>query len=285
MRFLFALFLLLPAVLAAQQAKRVCGEHTYYAEASCSLNEAKQAALTGARVQALAKEFGTAISQSIASQESSVNGVETSYFSQLNIHEVNGEWIEDVAEPQYEVSFEEGMIVVKCSVCGLARELTNKAVDFVAEPLRNGTESGFASSDFHDGDDLFLLFKSPVDGYVAVYLVDESRTAYCLLPYASDADGQQAVERDEEYVFFSPKYKTEKGQMVDEYVLNCRNEMEMNRLYVIFSPNPFAKAMDDRLEDGLPRQLDFEEFSRWLGKSRKRDEEMGMRVFNLKIRK
>lgn len=126
--------------------------------------------------------------------------------------------------------------------------------------------------------------KAPVDGYVAVYLVDESQTAYCLLPYAYDADGQQEVRHNKAYVFFSPKHKTEKGQAVDEYILTCANEVEVNRLYVIFSPNSFVKAMDDQGADGLPRQLAFDEFSKWLGKCRKRDVEMGMQVFNLMVR-
>lgn len=283
MRILWAVFLLFPTFLSAQSMRKVCGESTYYAESSESLDEAKLAALQAARVQALAEAFGTVVSQNTISQETLSDGSESAYFTQLNTNEVRGEWIENSGEPVYEVSLVDGMLVVKCSVCGMARELTNRAVEFQALVLRNGTDSRFAGTDFKNGDDLFLEFEAPIDGYVAVYLLDASRTAYCLLPYGQDADGQQEVKGGKKYVFFSPAHHLEKKVPVDEYVLTCNGNMEVNQLYVVFSPNPFVKPLDGQARMGLPRQLGFEDFSKWLGRSRKRDPEMGLQVMNLKV--
>lgn len=277
------LFFLLPLTLCAQRIQRVCGEYTFYAEGNQSSNDAKRMALEGAKLQALAKEFGTVISQSIVQKDTSMDGEESSYFSQLNASEVKGEWIEDIGEPEYEISFVQDMLVVKCKVCGRARELSNEAVDFTATVLRNGTESRFADTDFRNGDDMFLLFRSPVDGYVAAYLIDETPTAYCLLPYMSNARGQQAVKHNEEYVFFSSA-KAVKGEKVDEYTLTCGEGMERNQIYVIFSPKPFTKALDSRIDEALPRQLSYEEFSRWLGSCRKRDSQMGVKVMHIEIK-
>lgn len=283
-RLILSVLFLFPLTLCAQRIQKVCGEYTYYAEGNQSPNDAKRAALEGAKLQAIAQEFGTVISQSTTQKETAANGAESSYFSQLNASEVKGEWLEDVGEPEYKVDYVQDMLVVKCKVCGKARELSNEAADFTATVLRNGTEAKFADVNFRNGDDMFLLFRAPTDGYVAVYLVDETPAAYCLLPYMSNANGQQAIRHDKEYIFFSSG-KASKGEAVDEYTLTCSSDMERNQVYVIFSPKPFTKALDSQVKEALPRQLSFEDFQKWLGTCRKRDAKMGVKVMHIEINK
>jgi hypothetical protein len=264
--------------------QKVCGEATYYAQGNQTPNEAKRAALEAAKLQALADEFGTIISQSITQNTSVDNGRENNFFSQLSATEVKGEWLEDIDEPEYEVSYQQEMLVVKCRVCGRARALSNEAVDFTATVLRNGTEAKFADVSFRNGDDFFLLFRAPVDGYVVAYLVDETPTAYCLLPYLDNANGQQAVRHNNEYIFFAPQ-KAAKGESVDEYTLTTNgNGIEHNQLYVIFSPKPFTKALDSQVDEGVPRQLAYEAFQKWLATCRKRDTQMGVKVMQIEIK-
>lgn len=279
-----AITLLLSLPLCAQRIQKVCGEYTYYATSSQSLAEAKQAALEGARLQALADEFGTVISQSTTMKETSLNGKGDSFFSQLSSTEVKGEWIADTGEPTYEVMLDGENIVVKCSVCGQARELSNEAVDFTATVLKNGTEAKFAATEFRNGDDMFVLFQAPADGYVAIYLIDETPTAYCLLPYIDNREGQQRVRHGQSYVFFAPDREEEQetGE-ADEFTLTCSGEMERNQIYAIFSPEPFTKALDNQIDSKLPRQLSYEEFAKWLTKCRKRDTHMGVKVINIEI--
>lgn len=285
MKLLYFIFILcFPLILCAQRVQKVCGEYTYYAEGNQSANEAKRSALETAKLQAIANEFGTVISQSTLQKETSIDGKESSYFSQLSAIEVKGEWIEDINEPIYEISFVQDMLVVKCKICGRVRELSNEATEFTATLLRNGTDCKFADANFHSGDDMFLFFRSPADGYVAVYLIDETLTAYCLLPYMNNAKGQQPVKHNEEYIFFSSA-KARKGELIDEYTLTCNNEIERNQVYVIFSPKPFTKALDNQLDKGLPRQLGYESFSRWLTTCRKRDPKMGVKLIHIEIKK
>ena len=68
--------------------------------------------------------------------------------------------------------------------------------------------------------------------------------------------------------------------------MNARKEMDVNQVYVIFSPNRFAKANDRRSSTGrsvnvggeevdlMPREADFTSFQRWLGKARRHDPDM-----------
>lgn len=284
-RILLAMFMVIPMTLSAQKVKKVCGEYTYYAEGNESLNEAKTRALEAAKMQAIADEFGTVISQSTSQEESLDDGIEHSFFSQLNSSEVKGEWLENIGEPKYEISYTDNMLVVKCNICGNARKTTNSAIEFEATILRNHPELKDAEVHFHNNDDMFLHFQSPASGYVAVYLVDESHNAFCLLPYMNDVDGQQKVKGGKDYIFFSiDKAETEKN-IVDEYTLTCSNAIERNKIYVIFSKKPFTKAVDHQVDKGLPKQLGYAEFSHWLGRQRAHDPEMGVKVMHVEIKK
>jgi len=190
----------------------------------------------------------------------------------------------------------DGTLVIEAKVWGKARAVTNKAANFEASVLRNGTEKRFASAEFKEGDQMYVYFVAPADGYVCIYFVDESKTVSCLLPYAGDSDGQQPVKHGKEYVFFSSKYPYDvTPQIVDEYPLTCSDDIvEHDQLYVIYSPNPFTKAVDrqtndkvmlNRQELSVPRQLSFDEFQKWLGQLSARDKEMGKKIIRLSIKR
>ena len=56
--------------------------------------------------------------------------------------------------------------------------------------------------------------------------------------------------------------------------MTCNNPVERNTIYVVFSPNEFAKANSNNVDELLPQELSFEEFQKWLVKGRNRDKEM-----------
>ena len=154
----------------AADVKTVRGEYTFYGDASDSPADCRRQALEGARLQALAKEFGTVVSQDVYQRETMTEQGESVYFSSLNATEVKGEWLGDIEEPVYETSVDtDGHIVVKCTVKGRARAISNSASEFDAMILRNGTETKFADTHFRNGDDMYLSFRSPADGYLAVW--------------------------------------------------------------------------------------------------------------------
>lgn len=255
-----------------QKMKTVEGEYTYHAPENVTLEEAKRIALDRAKIQAIADAFGTIVSQTNATHVQNRNGSSDIDFLSIGGSEVKGEWIETVGEPQYNISYEQGMLVVKVSVKGKAREIVSAQIDIKAKVLRNGTEDKFESDEFRDGDDLYLSFVSPVSGYLAVYLVDAEQKAYCLLPYRSQTDGIYKVEANRRYVFFNIKEAPpQERQFVDEYVMTCSRSSEYNQIYVIFSPQPFAKAADNASEETLPRELGLEDFQKWLVNIRRKD--------------
>lgn len=261
----------------AQRTEKVYAEYIYHAPENISLEEAKRIALERAKIQAIADEFGTIVSQSNTTLVSNRNGESSSDFFSLGGSEVKGEWIETIGKPEYDINYEQGMLVVKAMVSGRIREIVSAQIDLKAEVLCNGTDLKFARTDFKSGDDLYLYFQSPVNGYLAVYLLDEvSQMVYCLLPYKSSSEAVTLIEKDKPYIFFSAKHAGDKGHLVDEYTMTCTNPVERNTIYVVFSPNEFAKANSNNVDELLPQELSFEEFQKWLVKSRNRDKEMDL---------
>ena len=56
--------------------------------------------------------------------------------------------------------------------------------------------------------------------------------------------------------------------------MTCNSSVERNTIYMVFSPNEFAKANSNNVEELLPQELSFEEFRKWLSKGRNRDKGM-----------
>lgn len=265
--------------MAAQtEISELEGEYLYYADRYMSEKDARFEAVNYARVQKLAEAFGTIVDN---------YGYEDSreHAFLLSSNEVKGEWIADIEEPRVEwiERQADGINVYKARVHFKARPIGN-SVNFRSTVLRNGVEEKFESSQFKTGDDMYVSFESPVDGYIAIYLVDESHNAFRLLPYQADGDGEQPVKGGRRYVFFAPKENKTDVREVDELYMTCANGViELNRLYVIFSPNRFTIENDRKEGEVLPRQLKQKDFNQWLSRSMSRDERMGRIITNLRI--
>ncbi len=261
------------------------GEYTYYVPENVTKEQAMRIALERAKIQALADEFGTIVQQTNVTKIHSTDGKTSTDFFTLGDSEVKGEWIETTDKPDYEISYVENTLVVTCRVKGKAREIVSAQIDFRAHVLRNGTDDKFEDDDFKSGDALYLSFKSPVSGYLAVYLVTDDNMAFCLLPYRGQDSGIYPIEANRRYVFFSEKdaSQTERS-FIDEYYMTCESSQEHNLIYVVFSPNQFAKAADISTKEELPRQLSFEDFQKWLTKCRKYDNDMNLRRIPITIK-
>lgn len=279
-----AFFVLTAFVAAADDTRTVTGEYTFYGDDNTTPKEARFRALEGARLAALAKDFGTIVTQSVISDESLKSGKEDTYFRALSETEVRGEWISDIGEPEYKVTYDgDGHPVVYCKVKGLARPISNNAADFDVAVLRNGSQLRNSDTRFNSGDDMKLYFKSPLDGYVAVYMVGDDRMAYTLLPYSDGSVGSIKVKHGKEYVFFDKEKALKEHGIVDEIVLETDRTVEHDRIYVLFSPNPFVKANDNYTSESLPRSLSFNDFHKWFTRLRKNDPTFGCKIIDIVI--
>ncbi|MBO7112336.1 MAG: DUF4384 domain-containing protein [Bacteroidaceae bacterium] len=270
-------------VLSAQRELTVSGSYTYYAPPYITLDQAKSIALERAKNEIIAEHFGTVVGVNSYSEVSNVNGQSSVKTLSLGESEVRGEWLETKEDPQYEVVYTDNFLVVKVTVRGLIREIKSARIDFSASILRNGTESRYESDTFKDGDDIFISFRSPVSGYLAIYLYDQEGV-FRLLPMMTDKEGSIMVQGGVEQTFFKQviyQYSASSGKTVETvksiYHLVSRSESELNRIYIIFSPNKFVRPNDTvGIQEDLPPSLSFESFQHWLSRSRRQDLEMSV---------
>lgn len=267
----------------AQKVKSIEGEYTYMQPSDENLETAKLKAVQKAQISAIAQNFGTAVvSKSVMQADNS----KISY-TRLGENEVKGEWVGNTREPQFEYLMNPatGRRIIKVKVWFKAREIVSKAVEVETALLCNGTSLRNEDDTFISGDQMYLYFKSPADGYLAVYEMGENDIASRLLPYSRSRMNSYRVEKNMEYIIFSPKhlYNGEQKNDVDEIVFTASKNVESDRICVLFSPNEFYCPTDT---DGgsisgekvglsgklqLPRQLPFEKFQKWLTDNRLKD--------------
>lgn len=270
--------------LPAQTLKTVEGRYVYHASRDESPSQAERIAINKAKIVALQEEFGTTVSGASASSLIQKNGMTQSKFIQLSSEgELNGEWVADIEEPKVSTVYSTDGLVVTAIVKGKAQEITGNKIDFKANILRNSPNINNESEEFIGGNDVFVRFISPVDGYLTIYLLD-SEEAYCLLPYRNCPEGSFKVEHGKEYYLFSyNKYsETENPDYIEEYSLTCDDNQELNQFYFVFSPHKFTKPVDEYKPDidgiQFPRTLSFSDFQKWIIRARRNDKDMTVKT-------
>lgn len=282
--------------VTADDKVAVKGTIDYVVPPHLSILEAQREAVRHAKIQALTDRFGSLLSDDTSQLMSNANGVSTSDFFSITEEMVRGEWIADIDEPKITLDVKGMQQIMHVTVHGYAKEIKSAKVNITAKPLRLGTELRFEGYEYNDGDNIYLYFKSPVDGYVTVYLVDEMLTSskeesvFCLLPYQASKEGAYHVRHDVEYVFFATACEKDNPDMVDELVMTATAPIEYNSMMVIFSPNSYSRAdasQARQIAGGLtaPRALDFHKFKQWLVKYRNADRDMQVSRIPLTIKK
>ena len=261
-----------------QRERKITGEFQYLVPGYMSLDEAKMTAIEKAKVNALAKEFGTIISEtSLILMDEANNRSNSSFYSQ-GVCDVKGEWLKTIEEDIKE-EMADGCHWITAKVKGIARELKFAKVKFDARLLRNGKEDEYEDEDFHDGDRFYISFRSPTKGYLSIYLLDAERNAYPIVP-EKDAE-MFLVNRGERYVFVDNDK--------EDLILTAAQPLELNQVYIIFSPNRYylenvEKGVNDasltkyRTQENddvfrLP-YVPFKNFQKWISKLRIHDPEM-----------
>lgn len=280
--------LILARGLSAQNMRTASGSYVYYAPENITLEYAKQIALERAMIQIISDEFGTHVEMANMTKLENSGQNSSVEMHTLALSDVKGEWLETLKGPEYDISWEQGMLVIKVEVTGRIRRIDEKApVSFEAKLLRNGLGDNAESVDFKEGDEMFFSFRSPSNGYLAVYLHNGDDKVFRLLPYSMNPDQSPAeIKARRRHVFFS----TDKTYLPDgldpncvlELVMTCSQSVEFNRIYVVFSPSYFMIPMDD--ENDIP-QMDYRQFQSWLIKAQAKDDAFQVQKIDITIRK
>lgn len=262
------------------------GEYTFYGNKSHSLTVCESYALEGARLNAIESVFGKSISSDIFQHDLTND----TYFSMFTNTEVNGEWICDIEEPKFTYNIDKnGLYIVTCNIKGKVQEKTNKNnIDIISKLLYTDTAiKSPIDNTFYSGDDLFLYFKTPIDGYLSIFLVGDKHQVFRLFPYTFSKSSNIQVIQDKEYILFSSKHKTpEHGNKVDELSLIKEIDEEditYNYMYIVFSTNKFVKPNDSQKEYNLPAELSYKDFQKWIRHNMNNDPNMVIKTIQFAI--
>lgn len=276
--------LLLMTVFPLSAQKTVIGQitYTYVMSDVETVRDAKVEALRQAQIQLIADHFGTTVNSSTTITMSSENSSVRDFT--IGETEVKGEWLRTIGAPVFQKACVDDHFIIRVTVKGEMREIVSNAVNCKVKVLRNGTDDRFESTTFKHRDYMYLSFQTPEDGCLAVYLTD-GETVQCLFPYTGLPASAMNVKADRKYVLFS---KEESGDLdpnqVKRMQLGCSGQMEHNRIYVIFSPNRFSRAVDQGNGDS-PRSLSYNDFLCWLASVRKTDARMSVTPIDITISK
>lgn len=262
------------------ELKTVSASYTFYASEQMSVEQAKIAALDRAMAEALSKEFGMMITQSTATATADTNDSEQTSFITTGQIDVKGEWIETIGEPRFDITFSKGLFTVRVDVKGKARAIDFTKPTFSIQTICNDAPS----TEFHDGDAMYLDLEAPSSGFVAAYLLSPTEgNAYRLLPYTLAPNSPMAVEGGKTYRFFS-RQASSTPALVDEVELTATNLLDLNDLCVLYSPKEF-KLPTPFIGNGYElQQLALKDFHHWLATSRTHNTDLQSKIIHITIK-
>lgn len=273
--------------------------------------EAEEQVTNLAIINALENEFGKVVIQGNSTYvKNNTDGEKIQSQTSFNMianTTVAGEVVE-VLEKNFEdiESFDDNKtkrIDIKCTVKIKARKKIKTPIEFEAFPL-GCTDKKCKTTEFKNYDDFYMYFKSPISGYLTIFL-DDSEESYRLLPYQntnSKYEGGMPIKADKEYYLFStdPKYNYDHNPDFEEdtYQLTTEGIKDLNRLFIIFSKSPLNKPSlekninkeslsDKTIEQGfsIPSSLSSEKFQKWLIKNNSIRNDMQIMPIDISITK
>ena len=271
------LLVFFPLVISAQKIKIVETEYTYCAPSSMSPLEAKAEAVKIAQAEAIAEQFGRIVTSNNYLRMLTENDRTQTLMNTIGESEVKGEWIKDLESPKIlNMSIQDDMSTcITVHVKGEAMEITTAPVNFEVKMLKSDIDDRIESDDFKAGDKFYMSFRSPVNGYLAIYMIDDEGKAFRLLPYPNSEAPSFKIKHDKKYILFS---ENNGGQSLDVF---CEREIEFNHIYTLFSPHPFTRSLDNgvtKSDSGrdLPPVLSLRDFQKWFTGIRKYDKDLSV---------
>lgn len=276
-RNIFFILLLLSLTLLSFNAKsqrtaKVTGKYTYILtdNDNVTLKEAKIKAIDLAKSEAIKNEFGTLIVSDFINSDKTINDELSSFYIMDTSSSVKGEWLGDEKDPVVNIECVNGEIWFTAEVWGNAREIVRAQTDIKLEVQKIINGSKIETDQFDSGERFFVKFKSPTDGYIAIYLITGDDETACLLPYRKDTTGRFKVKGRTEYELFDKGIDPTSSY----YKLSTNRLQEYNQLVLIFSPKPFTKCTDVSNDPRHPNTLSQKDFAKWLLKNQRTDNDM-----------
>jgi hypothetical protein len=314
-KLILLVLLILPWGVIAQQGKIVSIEGSAQVEFPDykSRQQVEKEAEDQAIINALENAFGRAVIESNSTYLSNINTgkkVETNTcFNMIANTLVKGEVLNVLDKKCEEVpgiKLSDGRKIpvkdLKCTVKIEARELSESLPEFESSPLAC-IHIKCKTTGFKNNDPFYLYFKSPVSGFLTVFL-DDGKKSQRLLPYqgmTGKYEDEVPINADQEYYLFSREkqysYFGDDNQ-ADEYNMVAETIQDQNRIFIVFSTTPIPKPglkegmgieeLSDFEKQGgwkVPKALSSEDFQGWLIKNRIHNRNISVKTIDITITK
>lgn len=268
----------------AQKVVEVQGSFTYAVgeNDNITLREAKRKCVELAKAEAIKAAFGEMITSDVIDTNTETNGeASSSYYWENTVAMARGDWLEDIEAPKIKIAYVGDRLLFTAEVYGKVREITQNLTDLHWSVLSEKNGHKKETTEFVAGERVVVKFRSPADGYVAIYLITGDDETSCLLPYKNNVSGMTPIRHNKDYVFFDKDV----DPAATHYRLNTQHETEENQLVIIYSPNPFTKCIDITGDKRHPNSLSTHDFQKWLLKLQRADKDMVINKRWIKIKK
>ncbi len=248
-----------------------------------TLKEAKERCIQRAKNKAIKKIFGERVSASTIIHDEDINGKGGNSISSTDIITMSlADW-KDVKDPEINVEYINGKLFFTANVYGEATERTSAKTELICEILKNDAGKKIPAKRFNYGERIYIKFRAPMDGYLAVYLLEgnklENKFANCLLPYPDDSDGKFEIKNGKNYILFD----LEEDSSAKQYKLSTKQSVEYFQLILLFSPNPFVKCNDESRDRRHPNAIKWLDFQKWLKRFQQQDRDLIIKEYEISV--
>src|SRR5665647_3400481 len=231
----------------AQKSVSTKGTSLVRTESNMTKEQARDKAEDLAMINAVENAFGTYVEQDA---DIKVDNGTVSY-NIIGTTKVKGEWLrtrkkefkEDIQEQLDNDQRKEKIIWVRCNIEGEVRKIRSKAnLEIIS--LRCPMPE-CETTTFFDKQSFLLYFKSPVDGYLSVFMDENSETTRRLFPYLNQGNESAVkIEGDKPYWLFTNTNDLNRfASKADEIELYTYSTIEYNNVYVLFSPSTYYRPI------------------------------------------
>jgi hypothetical protein len=252
------LFLSFSIISLSQEIQKIKAEGIAYFKTDLSEKQMFQEALENARIAALEKAFGTAVSNEnsllIKNNQVGTKVTVEQRFISYGKTKVYGEILSNNSEPIYTWKIVDGIKTLYCNIDVQVRQLDENRPNFSCKILDCDNNASNCESDvFKNMSHMYVSFNAGNSGYLYLFLEDE-QGFYCLLPYKNLPDSMRngyPIERTKTNIFFSPSkgaFGNQNNRLVDEIVLATTQQLEINKLIVVYSLKPMQFPVSKILE-------------------------------------
>lgn len=296
------LFLSISMLSLGQEIQKIKAEGSVYFRSDLTEKQMYQEALENARIAALESAFGTAVSRenSMLVKNNQVGSKVSSEqnFISYGKTKVYGEILKDNSEPIYTWKNVDGFKTLYCNIDVQVRQLDENRPNFSCKILGCDNLAANCEQDvFKNMSHLYVAFNAGNSGYLYLFLEDE-QGYYCLLPYKNLPDSMRngyPIERAKTNIFFSPNkgaFGTQNNRLVDEIVLATTQQLEINKLIVVYSLKPMQYPVSESIlqakpigENETPTFIDKTAFLDWLYRLRVKRPEIAIEEQTVLIKK